>query len=450
MKWRVLLVDDDATFTEDMLLHLGERFEFMVLHDGGAVIPTVRDHLPDVVLLDIELGSEPDGLDVLSQMRDELPRVPVVMVTRHDPAEMGAEAWRRGAFGYIAKSCSIEEIAARIRRALEEATAYRERQALREEVQERVGQLIGESRAMRQVREIIGQVAPTDSTVLITGETGTGKELIARAIHEQSSRRDHLFVPVACPAIPEPLVESELFGHERGAFTGATVRKIGKFQIAHKGTLFLDEIGEIPLSVQAKLLRALEERKFSPVGDTREIEVDVRILAATNRDLEAEVAKGKFRADLYYRLRVVPIHMPPLRERREDIPILAQHMLDLMTRNLNKPRSRLSARALDRFFAWGWKGNVRELRNVLECALVRSMGEVLDEDLFIHLVCPDMARLTYKDARKQFLDQFDKDYAYLILRECDWNVSMAAKRMGLTREGLRRLMKRLGINRPTD
>jgi DNA-binding NtrC family response regulator len=448
VKWRVLLVDDDRTFAEDILLHLGDRFEFMTLSDGNSVISTVENHLPDVVLLDIDLGAGPSGLEIMSRMREDLPRVPVIMVTRYDGTEMGADAWRRGIFGYITKSCSTDELAARIERAVEEAVAYRERQALREEIQDLVGNLIGESPAIREIRGLIAQVAPTDATVLISGETGTGKEIIARAIHEMSPRRERLLVPVACPAIPETLVESELFGHERGAFTGATTRKIGKFQIAHKGTLFLDEVGEIPPAVQAKLLRVLEDRKFSPVGSTKEIDVDVRILAATNRDLDAEVARRSFRDDLYYRLRVVPIHAPPLRERKEDIPLLAQHMLDLMTRKLNRPRTRLSARALDRFLAWDWRGNVRELKNVLECALARSQGEVLDEDVFMHLVCPDMPALTYKEARRRVLDRFDSEYTRLVLRERDWNISMAAKRMGLTREGLRKLMKRLGVTRP--
>jgi len=447
MKWRVLLVDDDTVFVDDLLLHLGGRFEVSVLSDGDEVIPYVQHNLPDVVLLDIELGSDPNGLEVLSRMRDDLPRVPVIMVTRHHPAEMGAEAWRRGAFAYIAKSCPTGELAATIERAIEEATAHRERQALREEVQQLSGRLIGESPAMRGVRKLIAQAATSDTTVLITGETGTGKELIARAIHEQSTRRDRLFVPVACPAIPEALVESELFGHERGAFTGATTRKIGKFQLAHKGTLFLDEVGEIPKSIQVRLLRALEERKFYPVGSDNEVEVDVRIMAATNRDLPVEVGKGKFREDLYYRLRVMGIHSPPIREKREDIPVLAQHTLDNLCRKAGRPRCRLSARALDRFLAWHWPGNVRELKNVLESALVRSQSDVLDEDLFVHTVCPPLTSLGYKEARKQFIAQFDRDYATLILNDCDWNVSRAAKRMGLTREGLRRMIKRLGIAR---
>jgi DNA-binding NtrC family response regulator len=450
MKPSVLLVDDDSVFVEDLLHHLGERFDWATLPSGEKVVEVIKETLPDVVLLDIDLGSGPDGLEILSSIRSDIPRTPVIMVTRHDPEDMAGEAWRRGAFGYVAKSSRMDQLAAQLERAIEEATVYRENQTLREEVSRRSGRLIGESKAMKALMEQIARVAQTSSTVLITGETGTGKELIAREIHEQSLRKRHLFIPVCCPAIPETLVESELFGHEKGAFTGATGRRIGKFELANRGTIFLDEIAETGPSVQAKMLRVLQDHRLQRVGGTQEIEVDVRVIAATNRDLEAEVEKGSFRRDLFYRLRVVPLHSPPLREKSEDIPVLVQYILDRKAQEMNRGRCRLSSAALDRFLTWDWPGNVRELENVLENGLVHARGDVLDEDLFIGLVGPKIETLTYADAKEQMLERFEKDYLNLMLGQCNWNVSEAARRMGLSREGLRKLMKRRGVEKPTS
>ena len=310
--------------------------------------------------------------------------------------------------------------------------------------------LIGDGRAMKLLRQQIERVARTPSTVLVTGETGTGKELIAREIHSLSDRSERLFVPVCCPAIPETLVESELFGHEKGAFTGAIARRIGKFELADGGTIFLDEIAEISTAVQAKLLRALQDHCIERVGGSKEISVDVRVIAATNRDLEAEVAEGRFRQDLYYRLRVVPLVSPPLRNKKEDIPQLVQYILDRKARNMNRARCRLSAAALDRLVAWDWPGNVRELENVLENALVHSDGEILGEGLFVGLVGSGVSRLTYAEAKERALERFETDYLRLMLGMCSGNVSEAARRMGLTREGLRKLMKRRGISRPAN
>jgi DNA-binding NtrC family response regulator len=445
---RVLLVDDDQTFVGDLVYHLGDRFEWEALHSGERLIEVMKEALPDVVLLDIDLGSGPDGLDMLSRIRNEIPRTPVIMVTRHDPRDMAAKAWRLGAFGYVEKSSRMDQLAAQLERAIEEAMIHRENVVLREEVAFKSGRLIGQSASMQALREKIARVAQTTSTVLITGETGTGKELIAREIHDQSSRKDNLFIPVCCPAIPETLVESELFGHEKGAFTGATGRRIGKFELANRGTIFLDEIAEIGPAVQAKLLRILQDHRLQRVGGSQEMEIDVRVIAATNRDLEEEAARGRFRQDLFYRLRVVPLHSPPLREKKEDIPVLVQYILDKKAREMNLKRSRLTSAALDRLLLWDWPGNVRELENVLENALVHATGDTLGEELFAGLVGPGMARLTYADAKERMLERFERDYLKAVLSECGWNVSEAARRMSLSREGLRKLMKRRGIERP--
>ena len=450
MKPRILLVDDDPAFVEDILHHLGSRFEWNTLSNGERVLEVITESLPDVVLLDIELGAGPDGFEILGKIRSEVPSTPVVMVTHHDPSRMAAQAWRLGAFGYIEKGERIDHLAAHIERAIEEATLHREREALRQEIAQRSGQLVGRSPAMMDLMKKISQVAKTSSTVLITGETGTGKEVVARQIHSQSSRSQRLLVPVECPGIQETLVESELFGHEKGAFTGAIRRRIGYFETAQRGTIFLDEISEINTSVQAKLLRVLQDRQIQRVGSSELVPIDVRIIAASNRDLEAMVDEGSFRRDLYYRLRVVPLHIPPLRERKDDIPILAQHLLDRKAGQMARHRSKLSSEALDRLLAWHWPGNVRELENVLENALVHSQSDVLGEDLFVGLVGGDMSRLNYKEAQALMLDKFDRDYVNLMLNESAWNVSKAARRMGLTRQGLEKKMKKLAIKRPTD
>ncbi len=444
---RVLLVDDDTVFIDDLLCCLGERFEWITHSSHEGILKKMEETGPDVLLLDIELGGGVSGLDVLAEIRRDGPRTPVIMVTRHEPEKMAAEAWRRGAFGYVGKGIPLEQMAAQIERAIEEAAVYRVNEALREEVAERAGQLVGESSSMKILKREIARVAQATSTVLITGETGTGKELVARAIHDQSPRRRKPFVAVRCPAIAENLVESELFGHEKGAFTGAVGMRRGKFELARQGTIFLDEISEISPALQTKLLAVLQERCVSRVGGSREIEVDVRVLAATNRNLDVLVAQGSFREDLLYRLRVVPICIPPLRERKEDIPLLAQAILDRKCRDMHRGKCQLASEALDRLVAWDWPGNVRELENVLENALVHATSSTLGEGLLVGLVGAGIARLTYTEARERMLERFETDYVRLMLRESAWNVSETARRMGLTRQGLQKLMKRRGVAR---
>ncbi len=447
MKPSVLLVDDDELFTEDVIFQLGERFHWDVLNHGKGVVARIADTLPDVVLLDIELG-DTSGLDILSRIRAQVPRTPVIMITRYDPEEMAAHAWRLGAFGYIEKASSIEHISAQIERAIEEAFLFREKETLRQEVNEKSGKLMGKSPAMKELFDKIAMVAKTSSTVLITGETGTGKELVAREIHNQSGRSKNMFVPVLCSAIPDNLAESELFGHEKGAFTGAIRRKIGKFELAQRGTIFLDEVSEMDGNLQAKLLRVLQDNKIQRVGGSREIEIDVRVIAATNRDLRKMVDAGKFREDLYYRLRVIPVNTTPLREKREDIPLLAQSFLNRKAREMKKNKCRLSSAALSRLMAWDWPGNVRELENVLEYALVHLKGEIIGEELIAPLLAPGVMELDYKRAKEEVIERFEKNYIRTILNECSWNVSEAARRMGITRQGLDKMMKRRGIVRP--
>lgn len=444
MKPRVLLVDDDATFVEDLTHHLGSEFEWETLPDGGKLLEAIGATAPDIVLLDIDLPGQADGLELLSRIRRMDPGLPVVMVTRHDSARMAVRALRMGAFDYIEKGTRIDQLAVHIERAIQEATLRRENRMLKETLAQRTGRIVGESPVMRRLFAQIDRVAEATSTVLITGETGTGKGLVAREIHERSPCREGLFVHICCPAIPESLVESELFGHEKGAFTGAVGRRVGKFEMAHRGTLFLDEISEIKLPVQAKLLRALEDRRLSRVGGAREIEIDVRVIAATNRDLETCVSEGTFRQDLYYRLRVIPLHVAPLRERKEDIPLLAEVILDRKGREMNRGSCTLTPAALDRLLAWDWPGNVRELENVLEQSLVFSREDELGEEQFAGFIGTNMSKLNFTEARARAVERFERDYVSLMLRECDGNKSETARRMGISREGLRKLMKRLG------
>lgn len=445
MKPRVLLIDDDAQFTEDLRLHLEGNYELETLLSGEQALDAIKTFNPDVALLDIDLGRAPDGFEILSQMKTEYPEIPVVMVTRHDTAQMAVRALRLGAFDYIEKGAPLQQLAAHIERAIGEATLWRENRRLKEELARKSGRIVGESAAMCSLMDQIDRVAETSSTVLITGETGTGKGVVAREIHDRSSRRQKHMVSVCCPAIPESLVESELFGHERGAFTGATSRRIGKFEQAHNGTIFLDEISEIPLEIQAKLLKVLEDGRVTRVGGIKEVDFDVRVIAATNRDLAEQVSQGRFRQDLFYRLRVIPLHIPPLRERREDIPLLVQAILGRKTTDMNRAPCRLSKEAMDRLVAWDWPGNIRELENVLEYALVHSRVNQLSEEAFVGLVGPGLARMTFTEARARALEKFEIDYLELMLRECNGNKSEAARRMGLTREGLRKLLKKRGL-----
>ncbi len=444
---RVLLIDDDPVFGEDLRFHFAGAFELHTVVDPTKAEEQAIEVGPDVILLDIELGGGFSGIDLLPRLRNRLPGVPVIMVTRHEASTMAAAAWQRGAFGYVEKGARVDVLAAQLRRAIEEAVLSREKDALRREIAARVGQLVGESPGMMKVKEHILRVAGENSTVLILGETGTGKELVARAIHDASPRRNRLFVAVNCAAIPAELAESELFGHEKGAFTGATNRRLGRFGLADGGTIFLDEVSETSLQIQAKLLRVLQERVILRVGAQKEEQIDVRVIAATNKDLLQMVRDGRFREDLYYRLYVYPIRVPPLRERKEDIRLLAEHLVRRKAEEMNRGPVRITEAAIRRLMAWDWPGNVRELENAIEYAMIRAAGNVLDEPDFADLVGPGLTRFTYAEARKRVLEKFERDYVTLMLRETGGNVSEAARRMGVTRQGLQKMMKRLGIRR---
>jgi DNA-binding NtrC family response regulator len=381
-KWKVLLVDDDRLSREAMADWLrSEGFDVIAVGDGQAAVQHIHDGIA-VIVTDLKMPRT-DGLELLRRAREQAPHAAVILITAYGTVETAVAALKAGAFDYLTKPVKADDLANKVRQAVAQREMAAEIANLHAQLNERYGfeNLVGKSPAMRAVFEKVQLVADTKSTVLITGESGTGKELVARALHHNSGRRNKPFIPVNVTAIPETLIESELFGHEKGAFTGATERRTGLFQAAQGGTLFIDEIGDMSPGVQSKLLRAIETRRVMPVGSTKEVELDVRVVAATNRNLCEDVKEGTFREDLYYRLKVVEIHLPPLRERPEDIPLLVRYFLDEISRENRRPVRDIAPEALDLLLAYNWPGNVRELRNTLEGIIVvctRERIEVCD------------------------------------------------------------------------
>jgi len=379
---RILVVDDERSMREFLEIYFrGEGFEVATAESAEVALAAAEADPFDVVITDIQMPGR-SGLDLLHDLRESCPETQVVVITAFASTDSAIEAMKRGAYDYVTKPFQVDEIGLVVEKALEKKQLSAENRWLREELRSRSAprNLIGNSPAMQRVYELVAQVAGTKSNVLISGESGTGKELVARAIHELSDRAERPLVTVNCGAIPENLLESELFGHVRGAFTGAVQNKVGLFEVADGGTLFLDEVGELPALLQVKLLRAIQEKTIRPVGGTRDRQVDVRILAATNRDLAEEVASGRFREDLYYRLNVIQIALPPLRERMEDVPLLVHHFLAKHAAELGKEVTGISQEAMDRLLAHPFPGNVRELENITERAVALSSGPVVDLD----------------------------------------------------------------------
>jgi two-component system nitrogen regulation response regulator NtrX len=408
------------------------------------------------MILDIWMP-EMDGLETLRRVKEFVPTTQVMMISGHGSIETAVKAIKLGAYDYIEKPLSLENVTLRVKHALEQYRLAQENRSLRTKVQQKF-ELVGQSPAMQRLRELIQTAGPTNSRVLIGGENGTGKELVARAIHMHSIRSDHPFVAVNCAAIPETLIESELFGHEKGSFTGATSMKRGQFEQADGGTLFLDEIGDMSLSTQAKVLRALQEQQFTRVGGTRLMKVDVRVLAASNKDLEKEIGKGQFREDLFYRLNVVPIVVPPLRERREDIPALVQHFMKTHTEEQGLRMKEVSPDAMAVFQQYDWPGNIRELRNLIERLMIMVPGYVIEAPqavmslqgrtagavpVPVHAVNPLLAKSydSLRDAR----NAFEKEYISRKLREHHWNISRTAEDLKIERSHLHRKLKLLDV-----
>jgi len=459
---RILLVEDEAGIRLALSgLLRREGYEVDVAGSGDEALARLgaSDAGFDLVLTDLALGRGASGLDVLRRAVELRPECPVVMITAHGSEKIAVEAMKAGACDYVPKPFDNDEIRIIVSRALERTRLAREHRLLLEQIQREVGfeNLVGAAPAMRRVFETLQKVAETDLTVLVRGESGTGKELVAQALHARSPRRGRPFVAVNCAAISRELVESELFGHEKGAFTGADARRIGRFESASGGTLLLDEIGDMPPDTQAKVLRVLQERALERVGGRETLPVDVRVVAATHRNLEEEVREGRFREDLYYRLRVVEIALPPLRERREDIPALALRSLERVTGRLGLAKKQLSESALARLVRHDWPGNVRELANAIEQAAVLASGPVIEaEDLALGAAparAPgaaggpgdEDAAASFAEAKRVAVERFERDYLLAALRRAGGNVSRAAESIGMVRQSLQQKIRELGL-----
>jgi DNA-binding NtrC family response regulator len=445
----ILLVDDEPSARGTMALLLRKRGHRVIeAADVAASTKALADTAFEVVVTDLRMP-DGDGLDVLRAAKAHCPEADVILLTAYAGWESAKEAIRLGAFDYFEKGREPDELLHRIERAVEDKALRRENENLRAQVRERFGLegLIASSAEMVQVLDLVERVAPTDATVLIRGESGTGKEIIAKALHHASQRAAGRFVAINCGALPEPLLESEIFGHVKGAFTGAGANKKGLFEAAHGGTLFLDEIGEMTPGLQVKLLRALQSGEVRPVGSTQVITVDARVVAATNRDLEPMIRQGSFREDLFYRLNVIPIVLPPLRERREDIPLLAEHFLARFAQRQGRVL-RLSAGATERLLRYAWPGNVRELENAMERLAILARDETIEPgDLPAHVGAGLALGAAPGLAAEQTLAEAERAHITQILERYGWNHSRAAEALGIGRTTLWRKLKDYGIER---
>ena len=451
---RVLVVEDEQAIRLALKgLLTRERYEVELAESAERALEMLRANEYDLVLTDLALGRGANGMDVLKAAKEIRSGIAVVMITAHGSEKIAVEAMKAGADDYVPKPFDNDEIRVVVRRSLERHRLERENRLLREQIQRDYGfdKMIGSGRSMQSVFETVQKVAETDLTVLVRGESGTGKELVAQALHNVSGRQQKPFVAVNCAAINRELVESELFGHEKGAFTGADSRRKGRFEFADGGTIFLDEIGDMGPETQAKVLRVLQEKTLERVGGNQPVEVDVRVVAATHRDLEKLVEEGSFREDLYYRLRVVEVELPPLRDRAEDIPALADRFLTQVAERLERRKKLLSDSALARLARYGWPGNVRELRNALEQAAVLSSGETIEvEDLRLDEAkappgdAPSTA-VVFSDAKRQHVERFERDYLLRALRENDGNVSRTAQAIGMVRQSLQQKIRELDL-----
>ena len=458
MKPKVLVVDDEAAIRDSLRLILEyDHYECVGASSGPEAVALVAKEAPDVVLLDIKMAGM-SGLDVLAEIRKANAGLPVAMISGHGTVADAMQATRLGAFDFIEKPFTSERVLVTVAKGLELRDLRRENRDLKRSVEGRY-EIVGDSAALRKVLALVERAAPTNASVLLRGESGVGKELVARAIHQQSARAAHRFVQVNCAAIPEELIESELFGHERGAFTGATEKQVGKFEQADRGTIFLDEVGDMSPKTQAKVLRVLQEQEVERLGSARTIKVDVRVVAATNKDLEEAIAQGRFREDLYFRLNVLPIVVPPLRERAEDIPGLVEHFAQRTAEEHNLKPKGFDPRALEALRQYRWRGNIRELRNTVERMLIMAAGEhVTVADLPAEVrggVATatggvDVAAVPKEGTLRAFKEAAERAYLVARLRELHWNISKTAEALDTPRSNLYKKMEQYRITQQTD
>jgi len=440
----VLIVDDEEGIRESLSgIFEDEGYDILTANSGEEAVNMLKEYSPDLILLDIWLSGM-DGIQTLQEIKTINSDIPTIMISGHGNIELAVKAVKMGAYDFLEKPLSLERVLLVSKRALEKRTLEIENIALKENLT-RKWQLVGKSQKMKDLREQIEMAARSNSRVLISGESGTGKEVVARLLHEKSPRAEKPFVEVNCAAIPQELIESELFGHEKGSFTGAFEKKKGKFELADGGTLFLDEIGDMSLQTQAKVLRVIETQEFQRVGGNKNINVDVRIIAATNKDLREEVKKSHFREDLYFRLNVIPLLIPPLRDRKDDIPLLVEYFLESLAIEYGKHPKKIMPETLKGIESYDWPGNVRELKNVIERLVIMTPSNIITgKNLLIqseHKESDYFGYKTLKDAR----DAFEKDYIIKKLEENNWNISKTAEVLDIERSNLHRKIKAYGI-----
>lgn len=462
-KVMVLVVDDEAVVRDGLKRVIdGDRFEVETCKSGHMAIERIQEVEYGLIITDLKMPGM-NGLEVLKTVRTLQPDVPVIMISGYATIDTAVEAMKNGAADYISKPFTPEQIMEKVEHALEQRSIMLDEIYLKKEIESHhgFGLFVGESREMQKVYRRIMQVAPTDATVLITGESGTGKELVARAIHENSSRREQPFVAVDCTSLAENLLESELFGHVKGSFTGAMQTKMGLFKVADNGTLFLDEVSNISLTTQAKLLRVLQERQVTPIGGTQLIPINIHLVAATNRNLKGMVTEGTFREDLYFRLNIIPIELPALRERRGDIPLLISHFLKKISDEIGKDIRGLSPDAMTMLESYSFPGNVRELENIIERAVVLAEGDIISRDeleLFEDAVSgepetgggyvpatADELKEMKKHIRGRSVETIEKVFVMSALERNNWNITRAAEETGMLRTNFQGMLKRLGI-----
>ncbi|MDH5767650.1 MAG: sigma-54 dependent transcriptional regulator, partial [Nitrospirota bacterium] len=444
---KILVVDDDSNLLELIRMRLESAgYGAATATKGKEAVDAVKGQVFDLSIVDLQLENQ-SGISLMEELHLINPEMPVIILTAYGSIESAVEAMKRGAFNYLTKPFNPQELLSQIEKALEGHRLASEIKELKGLLEGRFdfSNIVAKSEKMQKVLEQVSHIAKTESTVYIHGESGTGKELIARAIHIASERRDKPFVDINCATIPETLLESEFFGHEKGAFTGAIRSTKGLFAQAHEGTIFLDEIGDMPLLLQAKLLRVLQERQFYPVGSERPVEVNVRVIVATNKDLDAEVKKGTFREDLFYRIHVIPIHLPPLRERKEDIPHLTEYFIKKFSRQMKKEVKGITPGAIQKLMLYDWPGNIRELENTIEYAMAMSHQEFIIEDIILQTKDVLDKLHPLKEAR----DAFEKGYLINLLEITKGNVSRAAELAGKYRADFYNLLKKHNI-KPED
>lgn len=466
-KARILVIDDDAAIRDSLRMMLEyEGYEVLSAATGQDGLSQAERESPELVLLDVKMPGM-DGIEVLDRLRAMNETLPVVVVSGHGTISTAVEATKKGAFDFIEKPFASDRVLVSLRNALDQRRLRDENRSLKKAVEVR-HQMIGESGALKQVMAAIGRAAPTMATVLIQGESGVGKELVARTIHRNSLRSRERFVQVNCAAIPEELIESELFGHEKGSFTGATEKQLGKFEQADRGTIFLDEVGDMSPKTQAKVLRVLQEGEVERLGSAKTIKVDVRVIAATNKNLEEEIEKGHFREDLYFRLAVIPIHVPSLRERPEDVPALVRHYIEFFCRENNARPRRVTPAAMEALQRYRWKGNIRELRNTVERLIIMTPTDTIDlADLPSAVRSPSpsgggsaaprssAAATPEADAARagtlrEFKDTTERSFLVAKLRENGWNISKTAEVIDTPRSNLYKKLEQYQISQETD